>query len=501
MATASTSRQTQPAPAGFWRQHLRTLLVMGLIGGLLVGTLLGLTVGPKTPQLGEDSTGDPALVADVRAVLGNDRGLDTVSVGRVRDGRVIFAGLGATDDGPPTPQTPYELGSITKTFTGLLLADAVQRGEMALEDPLSKYLPELAGTPAGGVTLFELATHSSGLPALAPTGSSPLLAAVANANPYDISVADLLEATKSVELKNEGEYAYSNLGMSLLGHAEARAAGTADWPTLAAQRLLTPMAMTATTFAATEADVPDGAVRGQLDNGWRAPYWYGQAYMPAGSSTWTTAEDMAKYARAVLSKRAPGMAALQPEAEARNGQIGLAWQLTEFANREVTWHNGGTGGMHTMLALDRERGQGVILLSNTTRSVDRAGLALAASEGPPTAVDRLALPALPTLIAVAVGLALLISFARAALRGQDRLAVAVGLLSGVSGLLVLLGYGPWTFVPAWTWGSLTGAAAALGAYAVLRARDLPTMPAKRPAVGWVNAAAGLIVLVLVIYAL
>ena len=55
----------------------------------------------------------------------------------------------------------------------MLLADAVQRGEMAVEDPLSKYLTELAGSPAGNVTLFELATHSSGLPPIAPTGSGP----------------------------------------------------------------------------------------------------------------------------------------------------------------------------------------------------------------------------------------------------------------------------------------------------------------------------------------
>ena len=273
MTTTSSAPPTSPAAAGFWRQHRRILLVMGVIGGLLIGTLLGLTVGPTTPTLGTGSSGDPALVADVRSVLRNDRGFDTLSVGRVRDGRVAFAGLGATDDGPPGPRTPYELGSITKTFTGLLLADAVQRGEMALDDPLSKHLAELAGTPAGNVTLFELATHSSGLPPFAPTGSAPLLATVGNANPYDISVAELIEATRSVELDDEGQYAYSNLGVALLGHAEARTAQAADWPTLATERLLTPMAMTATTFAATETDIPNGALRGHRQNGWPPTDW------------------------------------------------------------------------------------------------------------------------------------------------------------------------------------------------------------------------------------
>ncbi len=500
--TTSTSPETRPTPTAAWRRHLRALLVIGLISGLIIGTLLGLTVGPKTPALGEGSTGDPALVADVRAVLVNDHGYDTLSVGRVRGGQVAFAGLGTTEGGdPPSPQTPYELGSITKTFTGMLLADAVQRGEMAVEDPLSKYLTELAGTPAGEVSLFELATHSSGLPPIAPTGSGPALAALGNANPYDVSVAALIEATKTIELKNPGEYAYSNLGMSLLGHAEARAAGAADWPTLVTDRLLTPLRMTATTFAITEADIPDGAVRGHQENGWRAPYWYGPAYVPAGSSTWTTAGDMTLFTWAVLTNQAPGMAALEPEAEADNGQIGLAWQITEFQNRELTWHNGGTGGMRSMLALDRERKQGVVVLGDTSRWVDRAGLGLAASDGPPAAVDRPALPGIPSLIAIVVGLAFLIGFVSASLRGKDQLAVAIGLVSGLSGLLILLGYGPWTFAPAWIWATLTGAAVALAAYAVLRAQALPRVPAKRAWLSWINAAVSLIVLALVIYAL
>ena len=69
-------------------------------------------------------------------------------------------------------------------------------------------------------------------------------------------MARVIEASRTVKLKNQGKYAYSNLGMSLLGHAEARAAGVPDWPTLATQRILQPLGMTATTFAATATDIP-----------------------------------------------------------------------------------------------------------------------------------------------------------------------------------------------------------------------------------------------------
>ena len=107
----TTSLLRDPADAtGSWRRHLVALLVMGLVGGLIIGTLLGLTVGPKTPTLGEDGTGDPALVADVRAVLVNDRGYHSLSVGRVRGGQVAFAGLGSDRDGPPTSADPVRAG-------------------------------------------------------------------------------------------------------------------------------------------------------------------------------------------------------------------------------------------------------------------------------------------------------------------------------------------------------------------------------------------------------
>ena len=62
------------------------------------------------------------------------------------------------------------------------------------------------------------------------------------------------------------------------------------------------------------------------------------------------------------------MAALEPEAESDTGEIGFAWHTSDIERREITWHNGGTGGMHAMLALDRERQQAVVLLGNSNRS-------------------------------------------------------------------------------------------------------------------------------------
>ena len=501
--TSTDVRETGRSAAPTNRpRRLQVLLAIGLVFGLTLGTLAGLTLGPRTPALGDAQTGDEALAADVPAALGSDRGYQTLSAGRVRGGAVSFAGLGEEDGAVPTPQTRYEMGSITKAFTGMLLADAVARQEMALEDRLAQHLPELAGTPAGDLTLFELATHSSGLPSFPPDIAYGVLAGtLANENPYQVSVERVIQASRTVELKDQGEYAYSNLGMSLLGHAAARAAGVPDWPTLASQRILQPLGMTATTFAATADDIPDGGLEGHKGNGWRAPHWYGPGFAPAGSGSWTTTEDLTRFATAVLAGKAPGMAALEPEAEASNGEIGLAWQISEVDRREITWHNGGTGGMHTMLALDRERRQAVVLLGNTNHSADRAALALAAADGPVRAVGPSWIPGIPTIALTLAGLWAVIAFVSAAVRGRDRMAVAIGLIEGGAGLLLLLAHGPWILVPAWVWSPLAGASVALAAYAVLRARTLPTHPAKRRALRWVSVVANLIVLGFVIWTL
>ncbi len=460
-------------------RRLQALLAVSLVFGLVLGTLGGLTVGPHTPALGDAHTGDEQLAADVRAALISDRGYRTLSVGRVRAGTITFAGLGEEHGKVPTPQTLYELGSVTKTFTGMLLADAVARREMTEDDRLAQYLPELAGTPAGEVTLFELATQSSGLPPLPPDivrGSIPGL--LGNANPYQVSAARVIEATRSTQLRNEGRYAYSNLGMTLLGHAEARAAGLPDWPTLATQRILQPLGMTSTIFAATAGDIPAGAIDGHQSNGWPAAHWYGPGFTPAGSSTWTNAEDMTRFAAAVLANKAPGMAALESKAQASGGEIGYAWQTMDVTGREITWHDGGTGGMRSMLALDRKRQQAVVILGNTNRDVDRVALALAASNGPIRAVDSPGVPDIPTIAGTLAGLLLVIASARQAARGQDRLRVAAALAGGAAGLLLLLAHGPWVWVPAWVWGPLTGAWVALAGYAVLRSVDLPIWPGR-----------------------
>src|SRR5918997_5654143 len=108
MTTTDVRESERPVAPTIPLRRLRWLLLVGLVFGLAIGTLLGLTLGPRTPALGEARSGDQALAADVRAALGSDHGYQTLSVARIRGGTVSFAGLGEEEDAVPTPQTRYE---------------------------------------------------------------------------------------------------------------------------------------------------------------------------------------------------------------------------------------------------------------------------------------------------------------------------------------------------------------------------------------------------------
>jgi len=467
---------------------------------LVLGTVLALLLGFSGPTLGPTTTGDAALAADVSGAFDGERGLEAVSAARVEDGRATFAGLGETRGTAPGPDTPFELGSITKTFTAALLAEALERGEVRLDDPVSGQLTELVGSDAGASTYRELATHTAGLPAF-PSSSVPLvlLRLLGNDNPYGGSVAELLAATRTTEVGGRGTYAYSNLGVALLGHALARAAGVPDWPTLVQQRLLDPLGMRRTVVAAGPDEVPAHAAPPHHDNGWRAPFWSGAAFAPAGSSTTTTASDLARFAGAVLDGTAPGASATDPVADIPGGRIGLLWHVRQVDGRTITWHNGGTGGTRTILALDRERGRAVVLLQSSARDLDTTGLRLAAAEpgAPPLTVDGPDLDWAGTASWGVLGL-LLVATAVGRWRRSDRWALPDGAASAAAGLLVLLAHGPWLVVPVAVWGGLALATLALGVLAARSTRTGAPLTGRRAAL---TASGTVLVLALALWSL
>lgn len=451
-------------------------LALLLVLGALVGAALLFLVGPRPLHLGAPQ-GDAALASEARAALGSDVGFGDISVLRIRDGQATWAGFGAA-----TPEARYEIGSITKTFDGLLLADAASRGEVALTDPVEKYLPELAGTKAGSSTLEELVSHRAGLPAMGEidmlgtmvedTARRPLSAYV------DTTTEELYASVRNLDTGGtRGTMVYSNVGAALLGQALTRATGSPDWETMVRTRLWQPLGMTSTQLAPVGRPASD-LMQPQLANGQPNAPWTGEGYVPAGIGITSTASDMGRYAQALLDGRAPGMEALDGRWPALGGRIGLAWMAA--GDPAVAWHNGGTGGTKTVLTIDRASKQAVVVLNNSAKDVTSAGFTLlgrtAPFPSPPVDLEVIPSVLLGMLTTLLLGSASLL--ARSRLKMLSRSAAAVGSLLQW-GLLA-----PWEGTPAWLFGGFVGLAVVALIVIGLRWRDVPTQPEKRRWLAW-----------------
>lgn len=445
-------------PVGRRRRVFITFAVGALLGFLLSGVW-----GPGT-VLGPEIRGDRELAAKVLDHLRTSRGQDSLAVVEVDAAGARSALIGAHDG-------HWELGSVSKTFTGHLLADAVERGEVRLSDPVSLHLPELAGHPVGEVTLGELATHHGGLPRLLPSESrAAVLAPLTLRDPWAATTTELIDEAATVQLAGRGQYAYSNLGAALLGHALARAAQQPDWPTLARVRLLEPLGMHDTVFATTPQQIPADAVPGHLSNGRRPQPWTAEGALPAGCCTWTTAADLTLFARGVLNGRAPGMSAIDPIADSLPGdRVGLLWQESSGpTGQPIIWHRGETMGASSVILLDRAAGRAVVILGNTATGVDGLGAGLIADTQTP--------PQLPGVLEVVslVVLALVVWWTiRRAGRATRRTQLVVAGLDLVSFALLTAMLSGWVTVPGWVHGLGVGIAAAGLFLGVRRAGDLP----------------------------
>ena len=380
--TAELLELDQFASTGQLYHHLRQLVS----AGWLVSPRRGHHQTVSTSQ-----TGNERLADSIQSLPGSFDGFRSLSVAEIGPNGPVFAGIGDADpahSGAPGPDTVFELGSITKTFTGALFADAIERGEVSPDDPLSQYLDALTGTPAGAVTLASLSQHSSGLPGLGETAvASTLESLLLNENPYASTSTEQLIADAAVAPVDPDQgTVYSNFAVALLGTALVEAAGVDDYATLLRERLTEPLGMDHTVVAATADQVPEDAVPGYLLNGTRAPRWWGEGYLPAGSATFTTASDLAIWAQANLDGTAPGAAALQPTAPmGTDTEIGWGWLTSPSfdGTGAQTWHNGATGGFRTFLTLDLAAGTGFLILSNSVAPVEDVVLAYATGSSIP----------------------------------------------------------------------------------------------------------------------
>jgi serine-type D-Ala-D-Ala carboxypeptidase/endopeptidase len=296
-------------------------------------------------------------------------------IGVWSDGKPQVFGYGkvTTPQGEMVPdgETLFEIGSITKAFTGVLLADAVARKEVALEDPANSHLPKdlaIRMKSDQPITLLQIATHRSGLPV-----QPPLIGFIArnSENPYaDYTRPKLVNLMAELKPTREPgvKYEYSNLAVGLLGHALAHAAHANRYEELIQDRIARPLGMHDTGEAQTGAQKARIA-RGRTQKLEPTDPWE-FATLEACGGLRSTANDLLVFAAANLGeKKTPLYPVLQAsherkaEAGSEKIDIGLCWHRLKLKSGEpVVWHNGGTGGFRSMLAFTPGTKRAVVVL-------------------------------------------------------------------------------------------------------------------------------------------
>ncbi|UUO07790.1 serine hydrolase [Blastopirellula sp. J2-11] len=302
-----------------------------------------------------------------------------MSIGIIQGDKTVVRGYGelsADDSQVPDGKTIYEIGSISKVFTGLLLADAVVEGRVSLETPAEDLLPEgfsmRRSEKDQPIQLRHLATHASGLPRL-PDNLKP----ADPYNPYadytDQRLAEFL-AGHQPNKQPGASMEYSNLGAGLLGTLLAFERKT-NYESLLQERIATPLKLVDTGITL-NAEQQKRLASPHIAGGTPGHTWDFDALAGAGAIR-SDVDDLLKFAQAQLDPPAGKLGAAidvawrvqQKPLDKNDFAMGLGWHVARDGS--TRWHNGQTGGYHSSLFVSRKLDAAVVVLTNTaTGEVD-----------------------------------------------------------------------------------------------------------------------------------
>lgn len=266
-----------------------------------------------------------------------------------------------------SPNSAFEIGSITKTMAAALLADLILQGKASLDDPISKYLPKYAVVPSfegKPILLKHIVTHTSGLPVVPDFGAADMN------NPYaTVDEASLLKTLSQARLKRApgSEFEYSNYAMMLLTGIIAKRAGE-DFETLLQKRLFVPTGMKNSYVNLKPKGID--AAQGHTPNRKTTSAWTFKTSTAGVGGVRATLDDMVSYVQAQLgvntSAISPALKLTQQivKTDASN-KMGMNWMLAPFDSHFVYTHGGGTGGFSAHVAFDLDTKRGVVILSDT----------------------------------------------------------------------------------------------------------------------------------------
>ncbi len=295
-----------------------------------------------------------------------------------------------------SPASRFEIGSLTKLFTGLLVADCVAQQACRPQDTFKQHLPSFAlSEDLAQVSLQQVLTHTSGLPPL-PHNLSP-----ANPrDPYaDYSDAQLKAYLSQATVSNVGQYRYSNIGFGLLGY---RFAQNKALQQVFEQKILQPLHMGRTSVE----DLENRAITSiPHTEGEASNPWHFQDSTAGAGALRSSGEDMAKFLYAQMFPQYISSPELkQAVIESHNilvsqsqlkqpMDMAYAWHKIKVKNTSLYTHSGQTGGFTSFIGFDENRERGAVILSNGIAELGSLGLAMIVPEIPARGPKDLRLPA------------------------------------------------------------------------------------------------------------
>ncbi|WP_349780725.1 serine hydrolase domain-containing protein [Xanthomonas sp. WHRI 7065] len=310
--------------------------------------------------------------------------LGVVRAGELKTFHYGTVGLGKLQQ--PNDRSVFQIASLTKIFTALLLADCVQRGEVNLADPLSMYIAVPPATFDGNeITLLDLATHTSGLP-LRPFSRTGL----SQDNPYaGYTESDLCADLGRVRLTRlpGSSFEYSNFDYALLGYALSQRLGK-TYADLLRARILEPLRMDETTLA------PSTEMQRREIGGYDADFhsaqpWEFGALAPAGG-LFSTVKDLSKFMTlwtnkesGPLSRAASMMLTVDRPGDNTDTRMGIGWRKVHPDGQSIAWSNGNGGGVRSFMGFNADTRVAAIAFINKTSSfgVDDIALGMLAPAG------------------------------------------------------------------------------------------------------------------------
>ena len=291
----------------------------------------------------------------------------SVVAGVVRDGELVWSD-GVGDVPGPVTDTQYKIGSITKTFTAVLVLQLVGEGLLSLDAPASSVLGDVGYADR---SVRQLLAHSGGLQA-EPAGSW-----------WERSEGGSFE---SLAAANDGstaayepdrQFHYSNLGYGLLGEIVARLRGQTWWEVVES-RILTPLGMNRTSYQASGVHAEGWSVHPYAQTVIPEPLPDTAAMAPAGQ-VWSTIADLAAYCRFLLEGHDEVLSAdvlataFTPQSGEEHAGLaythGLGFQIFRGGSGTLVGHSGSMPGFHAICLVDRTRRTGVVGLVNGTTGV------------------------------------------------------------------------------------------------------------------------------------